>query len=70
MSFGVSWKPTGLDSPVVGKVKHTSQCFIYRHCCQMLPFTDTVASVSESEAAMYMKVNCGAYEQSTVPLEA
>lgn len=61
MSFGVSWKPTGLDSPVVEKVKHTSQCFIYRHCCQ---------SVSESEAAMYMKVNCGAYEQSPVPLEA
>lgn len=61
MSFNVSWKPTGLDSPVVGKVKHRSQCFIYRHCCQ---------SFSESEAAMFMKVSCGACEQFTVPLEA
>lgn len=51
----------GLDSPVVGKVKHRSQCFIYRHCCQ---------SFSESEAAMFMKVSCGACEQFTVPLEA
>lgn len=48
MSFNISWRPTGLDSPVEGKVKHRSQCSIYRHCCR---------SVSESEPARYMKVN-------------
>lgn len=37
MSFNGSWKPTGLDSPVEGKVKHRS-----------VSFTDTVAKVSQN----------------------
>lgn len=49
-----------LNFPVEGKVKHRSQCFIYRHCYQ----------IAESQPARYPKVDCGAYERCAVPLEA
>lgn len=60
MSFSVSWKHTGLDSPIEEKMKHRSQTQLFVFCLR-----DYCQSVSEAEPATCWKINCGAYEQST-----